>query len=83
MKTVSVAEAVIAEEAVLLARVQEALGELVGVAKEGSHGGSPSTRPKSRPSPTCSTPAGARAEARASSSPGSPAGHALVVRLAG
>jgi putative transposase len=35
MKTVSVAQAVIAEEAVLPARVQEALGELVGAAKEG------------------------------------------------
>ncbi|MDX6705800.1 MAG: putative transposase [Solirubrobacteraceae bacterium] len=35
MKTVSVARAVIAEGAVLPARVQEALGELVGAAKEG------------------------------------------------
>ncbi|MEA2187300.1 MAG: hypothetical protein QOK16_2311 [Solirubrobacteraceae bacterium] len=34
MKTVSVAQAVIAEGAVLPARVQEALGELVGAAKE-------------------------------------------------
>jgi hypothetical protein len=32
---VSVAEAAIAQEAVLPARVREALGELVGVAKEG------------------------------------------------
>jgi hypothetical protein len=35
MKTVSVAQAATAQEAVLLARVQEALGELVGAAKEG------------------------------------------------
>ncbi|HEX8157209.1 MAG TPA: IS256 family transposase [Solirubrobacteraceae bacterium] len=35
MKTVSVAQAAIAQEAVLPARVQEALGELVGAAKEG------------------------------------------------
>jgi transposase-like protein len=35
MKTVSVAQAVTAQEAVLSARVQEALGELVGAAKEG------------------------------------------------
>jgi hypothetical protein len=34
-ETVSVAEAAIAPEAVLPARVQEALGELVGAAKEG------------------------------------------------
>ena len=34
-ETVSVAQAVIAQEAVLPARVQEALGELVGAAKEG------------------------------------------------
>ena len=33
--TVSVAEAAIASEAVLPARVREALGELVGAAKEG------------------------------------------------
>jgi hypothetical protein len=35
MKTVSVAQAAIAQEAVLPARVQEALGELVGAAREG------------------------------------------------
>jgi len=35
MKTVSVAQAASAREAVLPARVQEALGELVGAAKEG------------------------------------------------
>jgi hypothetical protein len=35
MKTVSVAQAATAQEAVLPARVQEALGELVGAAKEG------------------------------------------------
>jgi len=35
MRTVSVAQAATAQEAVLPARVQEALGELVGVAKEG------------------------------------------------
>ena len=35
MKTVSVAQAASAQEAVLPARVQEALGELVGAAKEG------------------------------------------------
>jgi putative transposase len=35
MKTVSVAQAATMQEAVLPARVQEALGELVGVAKEG------------------------------------------------
>jgi putative transposase len=35
MKTVSVAQAATASEAVLPARVQEALGELVGAAKEG------------------------------------------------
>ena len=34
-ETVSVAPAVTAQEAVLPARVQEALGELVGAAKEG------------------------------------------------
>ena len=34
-ETVSVAQAAIAEEAVLPARVQEALGALVGAAKEG------------------------------------------------
>ena len=34
-ETVSVAQAAIAQEAVLPARVQEALGELVGAAKEG------------------------------------------------
>jgi succinyl-CoA synthetase alpha subunit len=34
-ETVSVAQAAIASEAVLPARVQEALGELVGAAKEG------------------------------------------------
>ena len=33
--TVSLAQAVIAEEAVLPVRVQEALGELVGAAREG------------------------------------------------
>ena len=33
--TVSVAQAAIAQEAVLPARVQEALGELVGAAREG------------------------------------------------
>ncbi len=35
MKTVSVAQAATAQKAVLPARVQEALGELVGAAKEG------------------------------------------------
>ena len=35
MRTVSVAQAASAQEAVLPARVQEALGELVGAAKEG------------------------------------------------
>jgi hypothetical protein len=35
MKTVSVAQAASAQEAVLPARVQEVLGELVGAAKEG------------------------------------------------
>jgi putative transposase len=35
MRTVSVAQAATAQEAVLPARVQEALGELVGAAKEG------------------------------------------------
>jgi putative transposase len=35
MKTVSVAQAATAQEAVLPARVQEALGEFVGAAKEG------------------------------------------------
>ena len=35
MKTVSVAQAATAQEAVLPARVQEALGELVGAAKDG------------------------------------------------
>jgi hypothetical protein len=35
MKTVSVAQAATAQEAVLPVRVQEALGELVGAAKEG------------------------------------------------